>query len=41
MPAGRPKGSGKYGEETRVVRIPISLYEKFKAWLSEQVGEKK
>ncbi|MGI6400641.1 MAG: LexA family protein [Thermoguttaceae bacterium] len=24
-PVGRPKGSGKYGEETKAIRIPVSL----------------
>jgi DNA polymerase V len=26
--AGRPKGSGKYGEETKAVRLPVSIAEK-------------
>lgn len=35
MPAGRPKGSGKYGEETMVVRLPKSALTEFYAWLEK------
>lgn len=31
--AGRPKGQGKYGEDTKVVRIPLSRIDEVKAFL--------
>ena len=34
--AGRPKGSGKFGEPTEVVRIPCSQLEKIKSWVQEK-----
>ena len=30
--AGRPKGTGKYGEPTRAVRVPERLVSDIKAW---------
>lgn len=35
--AGRPKGTGRYGEETIPVRIPVSLLDKFREWLSNNL----
>ncbi|RUM90663.1 MAG: DNA polymerase V [Thiomicrospira sp.] len=34
--AGRKKGSGKFGEETKVIRVPESKVTVVKHWLSEQ-----
>lgn len=34
--AGRKKGSGKFGEETKVIRVPESKVTIVKHWLSEQ-----
>ncbi|MDX1656761.1 MAG: hypothetical protein R3310_16245, partial [Candidatus Competibacteraceae bacterium] len=31
--AGRPAGSGRYGERTRVMRIPVSRIEAIRQWL--------
>lgn len=31
--AGRPKGTGKYGEPTQAIRVPQSFIPKIKAWL--------
>jgi DNA polymerase V len=36
--AGRPEGSGKFGEPTKAIRIPISQEEKVRKWLSEKGG---
>ena len=33
--AGRKKGSGPYGEDTRVIRVPISKIETVKSWLKQ------
>ena len=33
--AGRPSGTGKYKEETKSVRIPVSLLPKVQKMLSE------
>jgi len=34
--AGRPKGTGKYGESTKTVRLPASKVVDIQAWLQEQ-----
>jgi len=34
--AGRPKGTGKYGEATKTVRLPESKIVDIQAWLQEQ-----
>lgn len=33
LPVGRPKNSGTYGEETRPMRVPLSLWDKTKAFI--------
>jgi DNA polymerase V len=33
--AGRPKGQGKYGETTKLMRVPISRTEDVKAFLDD------
>lgn len=37
--AGRPKGTGPYGEATIPVRIPISRLESLKHWLNGETFE--
>lgn len=37
--AGRPKGTGKYGEVTRPVRVPESMIEEVKAFLLNGDGQ--
>lgn len=32
--SGRPKGSGKYGEPTRAIRLPVSWVEQIEQWRS-------
>ena len=39
-PKGRPINSGKYGEPTVVVRVPITLVEQAKAWINKKMGVK-
>ena len=34
--AGRPKGSGKYGEETKPMRIPVSMVERIEAFIERK-----
>ncbi len=34
--AGRPPGTGKYGEPTKAVRLPISVADRVVAWLDKQ-----
>lgn len=34
--AGRPKGTGKYGEETKALRVPVSLAEKVAKFIDRQ-----
>lgn len=35
--AGRPKGSGKYGCETKAVRIPTHLVEDIQAYIARKM----
>lgn len=39
--AGRKKGSGQYGEETKVIRVPVSKASAIKSWLTEQANDLK
>lgn len=39
--AGRKKGSGLYGEETKVIRVPLSKVKVIKDWLSHQAEVEK
>lgn len=38
--AGRPKGTGKYGEPTRAIRVPESAISDIQSWLLERKPEK-
>ena len=33
--AGRPKGTGKYGEDTITLRIPVSLEKEIRAFIKK------
>lgn len=35
--AGRPKGSGKYGCETKAVRIPAHLVKEIQAFIAKKI----
>jgi hypothetical protein len=37
---GRPKGSGKYGVPTRVIRVPENLTLKIEEFIKDQLGTK-
>ncbi len=37
--AGRKKGSGKFGEDTKVIRVPESKVSVVKSWLSNQAEQ--
>ena len=39
--AGRPKGSGQYGCETKAVRVPVHLENDVKAFVMKKVKEAK
>lgn len=39
--AGRKKGSGKFGEETKVIRVPESKVTLVKTWLEKQADDEK
>lgn len=38
--AGRPKGQGKYGEETKTIRVPISMISEIYQFVNEKSGDK-
>lgn len=38
--AGRPKGSGKYGEPTKTVRLPISLIDEVMEYIQNKLQER-
>ena len=38
--AGRPKGTGKYGYETKAIRIPIHLESEVQAFIMKKVKAK-
>jgi DNA polymerase V len=38
---GRKPGSGKYGEKTIPIRVPISMVQSVLAWIQEQVNKKR
>jgi hypothetical protein len=36
---GRPKGSGKYGEETKPLRVPVSLWDKVIEFIKKEMAK--
>jgi hypothetical protein len=38
---GRPKGTGKYGFETKPIRVPIFLLEKILKFIKNEIRSKK
>ncbi|MGL6194182.1 MAG: hypothetical protein ACRC2T_05105 [Thermoguttaceae bacterium] len=39
--AGRPKGSGKYGSETKAMRVPAHLVEDIQAFIFKKIKDEK
>ena len=36
-PRGRPKGTGKYGLETKAMRVPVILWDKVLAFIKNEL----
>ncbi|GAB3282890.1 hypothetical protein GCM10027347_59470 [Larkinella harenae] len=38
---GRPKGSGRYGVETKPMRVPVILWDKVRKYIAREVKKAK